>query len=95
MSPGSAKNFLMRELALFLGLLLVGLVLLPIAIYWLGPRLLGEFGGHGFSDFFGSLVARLRAGEFAAWFLVYSPYLVIQVLRLTRLGWRASRPTSA
>lgn len=95
MSPGSLKKSILREIALFLGLLLVGLVLLPIAIYWLGPRVLGEFGGHGFSDFYGSLAARLRAGEFAAWFLVYSPYLAIQVLRLTRLGWRASRPTSA
>ncbi len=94
MSWGSLKKSVLRELALFLGLLLAGLVLLPIAIYWLGPRVLGEFGGHGFADFFGSLAVRLRAGEFAAWFLVLSPYLAIQVLRLTRFGWRASRPTS-
>ncbi|MDJ0906787.1 MAG: hypothetical protein QNI96_12255, partial [Woeseiaceae bacterium] len=72
----------MRELALFLGLLLAGLVLLPIAIYWMGPRVLGEFGGTGFADFFGSLAVRLRAGEYGAWFLVLSPYLAIQVLRL-------------
>ena len=95
MTTGSPRKSALREVALFLGLLLAGLVLLPIAIYWIGPHLLGEFGGYGFSDFFGSLAARLRAGEFAAWFLVLSPYLAIQVLRLTWLGWRKSRQTGA
>ena len=94
MSAGSPKNTVLRELAIFLGLLFAGLVLVPIAIYWIGPRVLGDFGGYGFADFFGSLSARLRGGEAAAWFLVLSPYLVIQVLRLTRFGWRASRRTT-
>jgi hypothetical protein len=94
MSSGSPKNTVLRELAIFLGLLFAGLVLVPIAIYWIGPRLLGDFGGHGFADFFGSLSARLRGGEAAAWFLVLSPYLAVQVLRLTRYGWRASHRTA-
>ena len=63
MSPGSPKNTVLRELAIFLCLLFAGLVLVPIAIYWIGPRLLGDFGGYGFADFFGSLSARLRGGE--------------------------------
>lgn len=95
MSSGSPRKSVLREVALFLCLLFVGLVLLPVAIYLIGPRVLGEFGGYGFADFFGSLSARLRAGEPAAWFLVLSPYLAIQVLRLTRAGWRASRPTGS
>ena len=90
MSTGSFKNIALREAALLLGLLLAGLVLVPIAIYWIGPHVLGEFGGHGFSDFYGSLGARIRTGELAAWFLVLSPYLAIQVLRLTLHGWRAN-----
>ena len=70
------------------------LVLVPVAIYWIGPQLLGEFGGHGFADFFGSLGARIRSGEAAAWFLVLMPYLVVMVLRLTRFGWRSTRQSA-
>lgn len=92
MSPASPKESALRETALFLGLLLAGLVIVPIAIYWIGSQLLGEFGGYGFADFYGSLAARVRSLDAATWFLVLSPYLAIQVLRLTLFGWRADRP---
>ena len=92
MSTGSLKNKVLRETAWFLGLLFAGLVVVPIAIYWIGPQLLGEFGGYGFADFYGSIGARIRSGEPAAWFLVLSPNLAIQALRLTVFGWRATRP---
>jgi hypothetical protein len=91
MPEGSLKTSVLREAALLLGLLLVGLVVVPFSIYLIGPRLLGEFGGHGFADFFGSLSARIRAGEASAWFLVLSPYLIVQALRLTWFGWRSTR----
>jgi hypothetical protein len=84
----------LRETALFLALLLAGLVLLPIAIYWIGPYALGEYGGHEFAEFFRSLGARIRNGEVAAWFLVLSPYLGVQVLRLTWYAWRSSGPAA-
>lgn len=92
MSKGSLKKTALLETAIFLGLLLAGLVLLPIVIYWTGPHVLGEYGGYGFADFFGSLGARLRGGEPAAWFLVLSPYLGVQALRLTWYAWRSTRP---
>jgi hypothetical protein len=91
MPTGSLKISVLREVALLVGLVFAGLVLVPIAIYWIGPQLLGEFGGFGFADFFRSLGARIRSGEAAAWFLVLSPYLAVQVLRLTRFGWRSTR----
>lgn len=92
MPDRSLKKIVLRETALFLGLVLAGLVLLPIAIYWIGPHVLGDYGGHGFADFFGSLGARIRGGEPAAWLLVFSPYLCVQVLRMT---WSASRSSDA
>ena len=92
MSTGSLKKTALRETAVFLALLFAGLVLVPISIYWIGPHLLGEFGGYGFADFFGSLGARIRSGDAAAWFLVLSPYLAVQVLRLTWFAWSATRP---
>ena len=94
MQQGSLKKTVLRETALFLALLLAGLVLLPIAIYWIGPYALGEYGGHEFAEFFRSLGARIRNGEVAAWFLVLSPYLGVQVSRLTWYAWRSSGPAA-
>lgn len=95
MSPGSLKKTVLRETALLLGLFFAGLVLLPITIYWIGPRVLGDYGGYGFADFFGSLGGRIRNGEPAAWFLILAPYLGVQVLRLTWYAWRSSGPADS
>ena len=81
---------------MFLGLLFAGLVLLPIAIYVVGGEVFGDYGGAGFSDFFGVLSGKVRSGDTVAWFLVLSPYLVWQILRLTAFCWRlAGRPAAA
>lgn len=82
------KHILTRELALLTILLFVGFVLLPIAIWFIGGALFGDYGGHGYGDFFGTLSAKIRSGDRVAWFLVLSPYLGVQCLRLMRQGWR-------
>ena len=87
-SKRSFKQFALREAAFFLGLLFFGLVLLPIGIYLIGSEIFGDYGGYGFRGFFGELSGKIRAGEKVAWFLVLSPYLVWQLLRLTVLAWR-------
>ena len=84
------KRTLTREIALFVGLLFVGFVLVPIAIFFLGQQIFGEFGGQGYADFFGTLSAKIRRGESVAWFFVLAPYLIWQTLRLTLYGWRRS-----
>ena len=89
------KQIALKEAALFFGLLFLGFVLMPIAIYLVGQDVFGDYSGYGYADFFGNLSAKIRAGELVAWFLVLSPYLAWQTLRLTILGWRsASRPQS-
>jgi hypothetical protein len=90
MNQGTLKQTAIKETALLFGLLFLGFVIMPIAIYWIGPLVLGEFGGHGYSDFFGSLSARIRGGDLVAWFFVLSPYLVWQILRITVFAFRAS-----
>lgn len=83
----------MKEAALFFGFLFLGFVVMPFAIYVVGQRLFGDYGGLGYNDFFGTLSSKIRAGDMVAWFLVLSPYLAWQMLRLTVHGWRfASRP---
>lgn len=84
----SIKQVLLRELFLFVGLFFAGLVLLPAAIYLVGGAVFGEYGGGGFSDFYGSISGRIRDGNPIAWFLVLTPYLGWQLLRLTRYLWR-------
>ena len=89
MSQYPLKQIALRESALLLGLLFLGFVLVPIAIYVVGQDVLGEFGGHGYADFFGSLSEKIRSGDATAWFFVLAPYLAWQTLRLTLFAWRA------
>lgn len=77
-----------KELALFVFLLFFGFVIAPIALYLLGERVFGDYGGQGYSDFFGTLSARIRAGHSVTWFFVLAPYLVWQTLRLTAYAFR-------
>lgn len=86
--PSPLKQMALKEAALFFGLLFVGLVLLPIGIYLLGQDVFGEYGGRGFGEFFGTLSGKIRHGEPVAWFLVGSPYLAWQLLRLMIAAWR-------
>lgn len=88
--PSSLKKTARKEALLLLGLFFFGLVLMPIAIYWIGQSLFGAYAGQGYSDFFGTLSGKIRTGDAVAWFLILSPYLAWQCLRLTALAWRIS-----
>lgn len=79
----SRKTSARKESVLLLWLLLVGIFILPGVIYLIGRSMFGEYGGTGFSAFYGLLHSQLRSGEYSVWFLVLSPYLVWQILRLT------------
>ena len=93
-NPSFLKKAIRKELGLFVFLLFVGLVLMPVAIFWVGQSLFGAYGGHGYGDFFGTISEKIRGGDGVAWFLVLSPYLVWQCLRLMALAWRhTGRPT--
>lgn len=83
------RKTVLKELALFLGLLFLGLVLLPVTIFLVGQQIFGEYGGAGFSGFFNALGSKLREGNWVAWLLTLAPYLAWQTIRLTRFLWRA------
>jgi len=87
-NPSILKKTLRKELGLLAGLLFFGIVLMPGVIYLVGQGIFGAYGGHGYGDFFGNLSAKIRGGDAVAWFLVLSPYLVWQSLRLMALAWR-------
>jgi len=86
----SLRKMATRESALFLLLLLTGLLFLPIVIWLVGTGIFGAYGGGGFWSFYGLLHSELRSGEPVVWFLVLSPYLIWQIFRLTI--WAFRRP---
>lgn len=84
------RKIITREIALFTGFLFLGLVVVPILIYQVGQNVFGTYGGVGYGDFFGRLSSKIRGGDPTAWFLVLSPYLGWQFLRLLALAWRST-----
>ena len=76
-----------RELSVLAGSLLTGLLLIPLALYYASPIVLGHYGGSGYAEFFGILLQDLRAGQPGAWIMVISPYAALQALRLSIIGW--------
>ena len=92
--PSGLEKAARNEAILLLGLLFFGFVLMPIVIFFVGKSIFGAYGGQGYSDFFGTLSGKIRTGDGVAWFLVLSPYLIWQCLRLTALVWRLSGKTA-
>jgi hypothetical protein len=73
------------ELVLFAALLCTGVVLLPLAVYWVGQFVVGEYESDGgVGGLLGALWDDLGQGSIPAWILVASPYVVIQLFRLAR-----------
>ncbi len=84
------KHKIVNELALFAGFLFCGFLLLPLAVYFVGGFVFGDYEG-GYGDFFGQLSSGLISGHWPTWFLVLSPYLLLQIIRLSLVALRASR----
>jgi hypothetical protein len=85
------KKSAVRELGIFLSLLFFGLLILPLAIYFVGKAVFGEYGGSGFGAFYGTLHRAIRASDPVVLFLVLSPYLIWQLTRLTAWGFKWAR----
>ena len=91
--PSALGKFLKTEAMLLIGSLFVGLVLLPVAVWFVGHVVFGAYEGAGYAEFYGMLSGKIRSGNVGAWFLVLSPWLVLQCLRLMALGWRTAAKT--
>lgn len=87
--PSRMRQRLTTEVALLTGFLFVGLVLMPIAIYAVGQSVFGDYAGLGYWDFFANLSGKVRDGNLVAIFLIASPYIGWQIVRLAALAWRS------
>ena len=90
-SKPPARSNARKEFILFLALLAFGVLVLPALIYLVGDAIFGEYGGTGYGDFYGALLTNLVRVNIAAWFVVLSPYLVWQLLRMTFAAFRAGK----
>ena len=77
-----------REIAIAAALFAAGLLVLPPAIYWVGRQVAGDYGG-GPLALADQIWADFLQLEPAAWLLVLSPYLLLQLVRLIGRTWRA------
>ena len=76
------------ELALAVVMLVIGLVPVPIAVYFVGQAVVGPYEGDGgLIGLIGQIGADLLRLRLAAWTLVLSPYLIVQLLRAVA-HWR-------
>lgn len=85
----SATKPWQREVVLAAWLIGFGLLALPFGVYVVGQRMLGEYGeGLGPFALAESIWLDLLSFRVAAWILVLSPYLTIQLARGVRRIWR-------
>ena len=83
------KSWLKKELLLAATLLSCGLLPLPVVVYWVGSRVVGEYSAEsGLWGLIWNVWTDFATGSVLAWILVVSPYLLIQLLRVSRALWR-------
>jgi hypothetical protein len=80
-----------KELITAMLLLAFGIALLPALIYFVGTTVVGPFeDAYGLAGLYTNLLQALVEPQVAAWLLVVSPYLVVQLLRAV-IALRPSR----
>jgi hypothetical protein len=72
-----------KELILFGSLFGFGVFLLPLVVYFVGVEIVGPYEGGGAFGLLGSILGALARGVWAAWILTLSPYIVVQLIRLS------------
>lgn len=88
-TPVAGATNWQREVAIAAALLAFGLLALPFAVYFVGQQMLGDYGdGLGALALAENIWVDLLSFRLAAWVLVLSPYLTIQLARGVRRIWR-------
>ena len=87
------NDTLRREIIIGAVLFAFGFFVLPLAIYWVGREMIGNYSADasaGALTLAESIWADLLRFRLAAWVLVLAPYAAVQLLRFTRRLWRAA-----
>lgn len=85
-------NSMKKELTIAAALIGAGLLLLPLAVYWVGQRIVGDYESDaGLWGLLTDIWLDFFSLELGAWLLVLSPYATIQLVRLALKAWRRGR----
>jgi uncharacterized membrane protein YraQ (UPF0718 family) len=80
---------LRKELAILAAMLVIGLLLLPIAVYVVGQNVVGEYGPNlDVLNLMTAIWAAVARFSVPAWLFIASPYLGVQLLRVAKSQWR-------
>jgi len=82
----------MRELIIAACALLTGLLLLPMAIYFIGKEVLGDYALGGLWALIGQFFKGLVQGSVSSWILALGPYAALLTARLFAFALRKARP---
>jgi len=78
-----------KELFIATVVLALSLTLLPVAVYFVGVRVVGDYAADGSVwDLLYHVWTDLVEVRLSAWLLVLSPYLIILLLRFGRSLWK-------
>lgn len=70
--------------------LLLGLVLMPVLIFFAGVATLGRYDGASLQHLYSSLFEGLKEASVASWIVFLGPYGLYLLFRLLRVWWRAT-----
>jgi hypothetical protein len=70
--------------------LLLGVILMPVLIFYAGVAALGRFDGASLGNLYSSVFAGLREASIASWVVFLGPYGLYLLFRALRAWWRAS-----
>jgi hypothetical protein len=70
--------------------LLLGVILMPVLIFYAGVAALGRFEGASLGHLYGSLFVGLKEASTASWVIFLGPYGLYLLFRALRAWWRAS-----
>jgi hypothetical protein len=79
----SVNRIIRREAILLIIMTLVGVLILPLCVFLVGKFVFGEYAGAGFGEFYRDIHSDLRSGEPDIVFLLFSPYIIWQLIRLS------------
>jgi hypothetical protein len=70
--------------------LLLGVILMPVLIFYAGVAALGRFEGASLGHLYGSLFVGLKEASIASWVIFLGPYGLYLLFRALRAWWRIS-----
>lgn len=87
-APSAAAHAALLELLTLAVSLVVGLIVMPCLIYFVGNLKLGDYAHGGVFAFWRDFLTGLAHGSQAFWFVALAPYLLLWLARAARRLWR-------